>query len=310
MCSVGLTGHVLKWAMETFPIAAGDSWGEDDNPRRYDAYAREYPGYRESSRDLIAVALPLADGGVADAAVLDLACGTGATTREILAVLGPDGRVTGVDQSAAMLGVAASSVTDPRATWIQARAESVDQHVTRPADAVICNSAIWQTDFAATAVAVRAVLKAGGRFAFNVPADFLDDGDSHGSRERYPSLLSEMRAIAERDYGWAPDDGAPGRVRQRLTRKSICRSLAAAGFDAGQVTEVSHQDSAESQRAWLSIPVFTRDRLGGLPYQDRMRVLDKACERLGPGQTERAQWAVFAARAGDPGRRGHRGSGD
>jgi SAM-dependent methyltransferase len=300
----------MKWAMETLPIAADDSWGEDDNPRRYDAYAREYPGYRESSRDLIAVALPSADGGVADAAVLDLACGTGATTREILAVLGPDGRVSGVDKSAAMLGVAASSTTDPRATWIQARAESVDQHVTGPVDAVICNSAIWQTDFAATAMAVRAVMKAGGRFAFNVPAGFLGDSDSHGPRERYPSLLSEMRAIAERDYGWAPDDGAPGRARQRLTRESICRSLAVAGFDVEQVTEVSHHDSAGSQRAWLSIPVFTRDRLRGLPYDDRMRVLDKAYERLGPGQTERAQWAVFAARASDPGRHGHRDLGD
>jgi SAM-dependent methyltransferase len=285
--------------MTTLPAPAGDIWGENDNPRRYDAYAREYPGYRETSRDLIALALPSADAGVADATVLDLACGTGATTREILAVLGPDGRVTGVDKSAAMLGVATSSTTDPRVTWIQARAESVDQHVTEPVDALICNSAIWQTDFAATAMAVRAVMKAGGRFAFNVPVDFLGDGDSHRSRERYPSLLSEMRAIAERDYGWAPDDGAPGRVRQRLTQESICRSLAAAGFDVEQVTEVSHQDSADSQRAWLSIPVFTRDRLGGLPYEDRMRVLDKAYERLGPGQTERAQWAVFVARTGD-----------
>lgn len=285
--------------METLPAPGGDIWGEDDNPRRYDAYAREYPGYRETSRDLIALALPSADAGVADATVLDLACGTGATTREILAVLGPGGRVTGVDQSAAMLGVAASSTTDPRATWIQARAESVDQHVTEPVDALICNSAIWQTDFAATAMAVRAVMKAGGRFAFNVPVGFLGDADSHRSRERYPSLLSEMRAIAERDYDWAPDDGAPGRARQRLTQESICGSLAAAGFDVEQVTEVSHQDSADSQRAWLSIPVFTRDRLGGLPYGDRMRILDKAYERLGPGQTERAQWVVFVARTGD-----------
>lgn len=286
--------------MEALPTPADDFWAEDDNPRRYDAYAREYPGYRETSRDLIALALPSADAGIADAAVLDLACGTGATTREILAVLGPDGRVTGVDKSSAMLEVAASSTTDPRATWIQARAESVDQHVTEPADALICNSAVWQTDFAATAMAVRAVLRAGGRFAFNVPVDFLGDGGSHGSRERYPSLLSEMRAIAERDYGWTPANGAPGRVRQRLTQESICRSLAAAGFDVEQVTEVTHQDSAESQRAWLSIPIFTRDRLGGLPYEDRMRVLDKAYERLGPGQAERAQWAVFVARTGDP----------
>ncbi len=285
--------------MATVAGPASDGWGEDDNPRRYDAYAREYPAYRETSRDLIALALPSADAGVADATVLDLACGTGATTREILAVLSPDGRVTGVDESAAMLGVAASLMANPRATWIQARAESVDQHVTEPVDAVICNSAIWQTDFAATAMAVRAVMKAGGRFAFNVPVGFLDDGDSHRSRERYPSLLAEMREIAERDYDWAPDDGAPGRVRQRLTQESICRSLSAAGFDVEQAREVSHQNSAESQRAWLSIPIFTKDQLGGLPYEDRMRVLDKAYERLGPGQTERAPWVVFAARAGD-----------
>jgi SAM-dependent methyltransferase len=271
--------------MESPSRLAGDSWGEDDNPRRYDAYAREYPSYRVTSRDLIAVALAPDD---ADVAVLDLACGTGATAREILAVLGPDGSVTGVDKSAAMLGVAASSTPDPRASWIQARAECVDQHVTEPVDAVICNSAIWQTDFAAAAMALRAVVKPGGRFAFNVPAGFLGDG----SRDRYPSLLSEMRAIAERDYGWAPEERAPGRT---LTRESIRRSLAAAGFDLDQVREVSHQDSAESQRAWLSIPIFTADLLGGLRYEDRMRVLDQAYERLGPAQTEPGEWVVFAA---------------
>ena len=290
--------------MDAFSASAGDHWGEDDNARRYDAYAREYPSYRETSRDLIALALPSADAAAA-AAVLDLACGTGATAREILAVLGPDGKMTGVDKSAAMLGVAASSVTDPRATWIQARAESVDQHVTVPVDAVICNSAVWQTDVAATAMAVRAVMRVGGRFAFNLPAGILDDGDDHGSGERYPSLLSEMRAIAGRDCGWAPDDLAPGRVRQRLSRDSICRFLVAAGFDVEQVTEVNHHNSAESQRAWMSVPIFTRDWLGGLSYQDRMRVLDKAYDRLGHGQAEFARWAVFAARASESGRRRH-----
>jgi ubiquinone/menaquinone biosynthesis C-methylase UbiE len=91
--------------------------------------------------------LPSDDASVADAAVLDLACGTGATTREILATLGSDGRVTAVDNSAAMLRVAAKSTADPRVTWIHARAESVGQHAIQPVGAVICNSAIWQTDF-------------------------------------------------------------------------------------------------------------------------------------------------------------------
>jgi SAM-dependent methyltransferase len=282
--------------VDSLPGPAPDIWGEEDNARRYDAFARQYPNYRETSRDLIAVALSSADGGVVDAAVLDLACGTGATTREILAVLGPAGRVIGVDKSAAMLGVAARSTADARATWIQAPAESVDQHVAAPVDAVICNSAIWQTDIAATATAVRAVMRAGGLFAFNVPVGFLADGAHDASRDRYPSLLSEMQAIAERDYGWVSDDAAPSGARKQLTQESICQVLESAGFDLEHVMEVSHDDSAESQRAWLSIPIFTRDRLGGLSYQDRMRVLDKAYECLGPGQNERASWLVFAAR--------------
>ena len=37
--------------MESVSAPAGDSWGEDDNPSRYDVYAREYPGYRETSQD-------------------------------------------------------------------------------------------------------------------------------------------------------------------------------------------------------------------------------------------------------------------
>jgi SAM-dependent methyltransferase len=285
-----------NWGM-VIPSPADDVWGEDDNARRYDAYAREYPNYRDTSRDLIAVALP-ADAGVLDVAVLDLACGTGVTSREILAVLGPAGRLTGADKSAAMLAVAASSTTDPRVTWVQTRAENVDQHVTYPVDVVVCNSAIWQTDFAATATAVRAATKTGGLFVFNMPVGFLADAASTPPSDRFPALLSEMRAIAERDYGWTPDAGAPpSRARQWLTRESICRSLADAGFDVEQAADVSHQESAESQRAWMSIPIFTRDRLAGLPYEQRMRVLEQAYEHLGPWEAGPAWWIVFAARA-------------
>lgn len=276
------------------PAPPSDIWGEDDNPRHYDAFAREHPNYTETSQDLIAHAQPSAD-----AVVIDLACGTGITTREILAALGPFGQVIGVDKSAAMLALAASSVTDPRATWIPARAESVDQHVLGPADLVICNSAIWQTDIAATAIAIRAVLRKGGHFAFNVPVGFLDDRESAGDASkptgRYPQLLAEMRAIAERDYGWIPPKPGSGRPRQRLTEDSIRRDLTAAGFNVGQTTEVTHQASPESQRAWLSIPIFTRDPLAGLPYTDRLRLLDKALERLGPGQPEPERWLIFVA---------------
>lgn len=268
-----------------------DSWGEDDNPRHYDAFAREYPNYAETSRDLIEHA-QLSTGTV----VVDIACGTGITTREILAVLGPAGKVTGVDKSAAMLAAASNSVIDPRVTWIQSRAESVDQHVTGPVDAVLCNSAIWQTDLAATAIAVRALLRPGGRFTFNVPVGFLGEGDAGQPVGRYPQLLTEMRAIAERDYGWIPPDPAPTRPRHQLSRDSIRRSLTSAGFHVQHITNVTHQDSPESQRAWLSIPIFTKDPLPGLPYQRRLDLLDQAYESLGPGKTEQGHWLIFVAR--------------
>lgn len=178
-----------------------DIWGEDDNARRYDAFARQHPIYQDTSRDLIALA-----GLSAGAAVVDLACGTGITSREILAALGPGGKVTGADKSAAMLAVAARAIADPRITWVQARAENVDRHVTGPIDAVVCNSAIWQTDLAATAAAVRNLLVTGGRFVFNVGAGYLGQQKDPNFGDDRPSPVSIMRDIAAQDHGWRPPD--------------------------------------------------------------------------------------------------------
>ena len=270
-----------------------DSWGEDDNARRYDDFARQYPAYRETSRDLVTLAELSAD-----AAVLDLGCGTGATSREILAVLGPGGRVTGVDGSAAMLAVVARSVDDPRVTWVQARAELVDRHLSGPVDAVLCNSAIWQTDLAVTAAAVRNCLADGGSFVFNIASGFLGEQDDPGVPDDWPAWISIMRDIAAEDYGWRPPDTAtPRRRRPRLSRESIADCLEAAGFDVERVADFSYRQDVESERAWLSIPIFTRYRLPGLSYQDRMRVLAKAYARLDPGQTALSRWVAFAARA-------------
>src|SRR5262249_5295635 len=204
-----------------------DRWGEDDNARRYDAYARVHPMYRDTSRDLISLA-----GLPADASVVDLACGTGVTSREILAVLGPGGRLTGVDRSAAMLAVAARSVADPRASWIEAHAENVDVYLAGAVDAVVCNSAIWQADLATTAAAVRNVLAADGRFVFNVGYDPLGQRIDPSFPDDRPSPISIMKAIAAEDHGWRPpEDAGASSSRSRLSRESICRCLDDAGFE-------------------------------------------------------------------------------
>jgi SAM-dependent methyltransferase len=270
-----------------------DIWGEDDNARRYDAFARQHPIYQDTSRDLIALA-----GLSADAAVLDLACGTGVTSREILAALGPGGKVIGADKSAAMVAVAARGIADPRITWVQARAENVDRHVTVPIDAVVCNSAIWQTDLAGTAAAVRNLLVTEGRFVFNAGAAFLGQQKDPNFPDDRLSPVSIMRDIAAQDYGWRPPEPVtPPGSGPRPTRESICRCLDSAGFDVEQVAEFTYQRDAGAGRAWLSVPIFTKYYLPGLSYQDRMRVLAQAYARLGTGQTEPSRWVAFAARA-------------
>lgn len=277
--------------MPTSGLAA-DNWGEDDNARRYDAFARKYPMYRDASRDLIALARLSPD-----AVVLDLACGTGATSREVLAVLGPGGKVIGVDKSGAMLAVAASTVTDPRVSWVQADAENVQLRVAGPVNAVLCNSAIWQTDFAATTAAVRKVLAAGGCFVFNVGSGFLSQQGHPSHPDDQHSLTSVMQAIAAQEYGWrSPHPATARRRRPPLSQESICRCLDDAGFEVEQVEQFTHELNAETERAWLSVPIFTIDQLPGLPYEDRMRVLTKACARLGPGRDGLLGWTAFVAR--------------
>ena len=97
----------------------GDLWGDDDNAVRYDDFARLYPMYQQTSHDLILLASP-----ALDAVVVDLACGTGATTAAILSGLGPEGKVIGIDRTSATgnaprLSVRGSrSPSPPRCTYL------------------------------------------------------------------------------------------------------------------------------------------------------------------------------------------------
>jgi ubiquinone/menaquinone biosynthesis C-methylase UbiE len=264
-------------------------WNDHENARRYYAFTRQYPQYQETSRDLVALAmLP------GDVAVVDLACGTGVTTDAILSALGPDGTVTSVDGSAAMLAVAASSISDSRVTWVHARAENLDQHVKVQAGAVICNSAIWQTDLDATMLAVRNVLTVDGRFAFNIGSELLEEEEP--AYDNSELLFADMmQGIAARDYGWSPPPQSPS-AASRLSQETVCQYLAEAGFGLEQVERLEYQESPDAVRAWLSVPIFTKRMLPGLPYEHRMSVLDKAYEQLGPGEPGISRWVVFVAK--------------
>jgi ubiquinone/menaquinone biosynthesis C-methylase UbiE len=258
------------------------AWDDAENARRYDAFARRFPMYDRTSSDLVGRL-----GVTPGATVVDLCCGTGRTTRAVLAVLGAAGQVIGVDGSAAMLEIARRNVTDARVSWVETRAEEFDRHLAEPVDAVVCNSAIWQTDIPATFAAAKRALRPGGRLVFNIGQRFLRPADG-------PTLGEAMREVAAREFGWTvPRSADPG---PQLSAGALREALADAGFEADPVARFEFVQEAEEQRAWLSIPLFTDRLLPGLGYEQRMAVLAKAYTE----QDLVSQWAVFGATARTP----------
>lgn len=134
----------------------------DHAARGYDALVAADPGYhshlRRSARRL---GLPRRGGGLR---VLDLGCGTGASTAALATVL-PGARITGVDASAGMLERAAAKAWPDGVTFVRAPAEGLSEAgVEGPFDAVFAAYLFRNvSDPDAVLATVRGLLAPGGR---------------------------------------------------------------------------------------------------------------------------------------------------
>jgi len=247
--------------------------------------------YRETSRDLVSAA-QLAS----DSVVVDLCCGTGITTEAALEQQGPAGRVIGIDGSAAMLGQAQSHVVDSRVDFVHAPAEELRSVLDKPVDAVVCNSAIWQTDLQIVTAAVAASLRPGGTFTFTVGRRFLImPFTPEELAPRQPGLSDLATAIAILEHDFVPSFGAPrGPRRPPLTLDGIDATLREAGLTPAEPQTVEYTVTPAQQRAWLSIPVFS-EQTPGRTYEEKMQILDAAFGRMDQSRTESARWLIFKA---------------
>ena len=99
-----------------------------------------------------------------DERVLDLGCGTGRVTAQLLERLGPDGRVVGIDGSARMVDEARRLLgDDPRVAFEQQ--DLLALGVSPPADAAVSSATFhWIKDHDTLFARIRGALRAGGRF--------------------------------------------------------------------------------------------------------------------------------------------------
>jgi ubiquinone/menaquinone biosynthesis C-methylase UbiE len=100
--------------------------------------------------------------------VLDVACGTGALTRQIAERVGPGGQVTGLDLSPGMLAVAREQLDGPHVTWQEGSALELP-FAPDSFDLVTCQQGLqFFPDRAVALREMRRVLRPGGRVALAV----------------------------------------------------------------------------------------------------------------------------------------------
>ncbi len=162
----------------------------DINAVAYDRFCAAHRLYRESSRDLVNLA-DLRPGMT----VVDLGCGTGATTALIVEKLRDVGAVLAVDFSEKMLDFARSRIPSPLVRFIHSPAEEFDQLVEEPVDRVLSNFAFFQfADKEKVLSALGRTIKPGGRFLLNSAAQGFDSLAGAASGLVLETIMEERAA--------------------------------------------------------------------------------------------------------------------
>src|SRR5690606_1701174 len=102
-------------------------WRGWDNAEIYERFVRERRIYAWLNERLVERAAP-----ERARRVLDLGCGTGATTRAFLRRLPAGGEIVGIDASREMVEVARAATLDPRARFVVGDAAAADRLVEGP----------------------------------------------------------------------------------------------------------------------------------------------------------------------------------
>lgn len=148
------------------------------------------------ARDLVAHADPKPGERI-----LDVACGTGVVMRSVVPLVGPNGRVVGVDSSPAMLAVARTRApSEAPIEWYEVSAEALPLS-DAAFDLVLCRQGLqFFADKLGATREMRRVLAPGGRVALSVWQTLAynpclaDDERNLPSVETHPALQRLRRA--------------------------------------------------------------------------------------------------------------------
>ncbi|WP_211299486.1 class I SAM-dependent methyltransferase [Pukyongiella litopenaei] len=177
----------------------------------------------------------------ANSQVLDVACGTGATTRVVANRIRSGGRVVGLDRNVGMLAVARSYAGDIE--WIEGLAEDLP-FAANTFDIVLCQFGLMFFDDRTRALAeMRCVVRPGGRIALTVWADVA-------ASPGYADMIRLVEAMFGNDAADAL------RAPFVLGRKPLLKELLdEGGLTGAAINTVSGVARFASIREWVRMDV-------------------------------------------------------
>ena len=156
--------------------------------------ARTYDRSSEPQQAWASAVLARLAGIAADATVLDVGCGTGRVTEEVLGLV-PRGRVLAIDASADMVALARRRLGDRAEIWQQ---DVLDLDLREPVDAIVSTAALhWVTDHDRLWARLAAALRPGGK----LEAQCGGKGNIALVRQ---AIEAAARDVAPELAGWSP----------------------------------------------------------------------------------------------------------
>lgn len=258
-------------------------WSSWWNAEVYDRVVRETEVYTALNERLVAMA------GLPDAGrVLDVGCGTGATTLACLSRMPRDSEIIGVDPGEPMVSLARQQVIDPRASFIVSAAEELEAAVAGPFDRVVANAAAGRFDDlrAAIGAIARIIAPRGGLFVFNFPADRFEDE---------PGLTHALQATLARLIESVTDVPFRSPVEQ-LEVQHLESILTDAGFGAIGSRRVELPMRREDMVRLLEVPAIFEPMAPHLSTADRSHVIEKIRDTGHRDEVFVVPWLFFSAR--------------
>ncbi|GAB4263451.1 MULTISPECIES: class I SAM-dependent methyltransferase [Deferrisoma] len=247
----------------------------DRGAEGYDRFEAETSHFQELTRALLSLAPP---GAVEGARVLDVGCGTGASTRILREAAGPRGAVVGCDLSPGMLRVARERV--PGVRFLVADACRLEA-LRGPFDLVVYNAVLFMLpDAAASVRGARRLLRPGGALL----ASFLEGVYEAETGRPVPDLLAEM--------GYEPG---------RHAVLAWDRVLEALGREFGEIRTRRLRLPLPPERflGFYGLEPMSAGLLPRLPYPERRRAVEALAERWARNGGGAVQvWDLVAAEAG------------